>query len=86
MNQSQNSGFQAGQAKGQAEEKTSQMTDKVRDTAQSAMESSQQVLVQQFFIFQKHLLDARKLSLGQQMKAKAQGAADSVKDSMGMNK
>ncbi|KAJ0042028.1 stress-induced protein KIN2-like isoform X3 [Pistacia vera] len=42
MDQSQNTGFQAGQAKGQAQEKSSQMMDKANNAAQSAKESCQQ--------------------------------------------
>ncbi|XP_031281098.1 stress-induced protein KIN2-like [Pistacia vera] len=39
---SQNTGFQAGQAKGQAQEKGGQMIDKVNNAAQSAKDSCQE--------------------------------------------
>ncbi|XP_031279367.1 stress-induced protein KIN2-like isoform X2 [Pistacia vera] len=42
MEQSQNTGFQAGQATGQAQEKGSQLMDKANNAAQSAKESCEQ--------------------------------------------
>ncbi|KAB5561068.1 hypothetical protein DKX38_006025 [Salix brachista] len=88
-----NTGFQAGQAKGQAQEKTSQFMDKASNAAQSAMESCQEV--QDFFstmlidILLCHLLIFTRyfeLQTGQQMKNKAQEAAETVKSKVGTDK
>lgn len=76
------------------------MMEKAKDTAQSAMESMQQVCNRIILFFFPRLTEIPKtlnyidsmlygtfwLQTGQMMAARAQGAADSVKDAMGMKK
>ncbi|KAI3845845.1 hypothetical protein MKX03_033294 [Papaver bracteatum] len=72
---SQSMSYNAGEAKGHAEVKKDQMVDKASGAMQSAKESCQQV------IQLTHWLSILVLLMpGQQMKEKAQGAADTVKE------
>ncbi|GMY24483.1 ABA-inducible protein [Fagus crenata] len=64
MDKSQNTCFQAGQAKGQTQEKTSNLMEKAGNAGQSAKETC--------------------LEAGKQVPAKAQGAANTAKDAVGL--